>query len=535
LSAFRTLPPLLSRRRALARLSRLSAGLALGSLFAPPAGSSRSERLSEWPGAFGDPFTLGVASGQPRPDSVVLWTRLAPQPLLPLGGLPPVAVAVRWQLALDEQFGQVVQEGEHEAVPEHAFSVHVQVGGLPPAQRYFYRFIVGDAVSCTGRTRTAPAADAPVDRLRLALASCQHYEHGRFAAHREIAARDLDLVLFVGDYIYETHSTSVQVRLHEAPPPVDLDGYRARHATYKLDADLQAAHAAHPWLLVWDDHEVRNDYAGDQSTGDFAPGEFLRLRTAAYKAYFEHMPVAPDQRPVDGTMRMHDRFAWGQLAQLWTLDGRQYRSAQACGAPGEAHGRLLWHCDELADPRRSLLGAAQEQWLSQGLVDSTHTWKLLAQGTQMSAWGLSLPFMRGVYSDGWDGYPSARTRLLQHVRDARIANVVSLGGDVHRHVAAALRLAPNDPDSPVLVSEFVTSSVSTRGLPESVMQAVRRSNPDLLHARSDERGYALIEATPGLMQCEFRATAFPVAEQAHLHTQARFAVEAGQPGPQRTG
>ena len=529
------MPTPLTRRRALAHLSRMSAGLALGALFAPPVGSSRGEPLPRWPGTWGDPFALGVASGQPRPDSVVLWTRLAPQPLLPLGGLPPMAITVRWQLALDEQFGQVVQEGEHEAVPEHAFSVHVQVGGLPPAQRYFYRFIVGDAVSRTGRTRTAPAKDAPVDRLRLALASCQHYEHGRFAVHREIAERDLDFVLFVGDYIYETHSTSVQVRLHEAPPPLDLDGYRARHATYKLDADLQAAHAAHPWVLAWDDHEVRNDYAGDQSTGNFAPGEFLRLRTAAYKAYFEHMPVAPDQLPLDGTMRMHDRFTWGQLAQLWTLDGRQYRSAQACGVPGEAHGRLLWHCNEMADPPRTLLGTAQEQWLARGLADSPHTWKLLAQGTQMSAWGLSLPFMRGVYSDGWDGYPAARTRLLQHVHDAHVANVVSLGGDVHRHVAASLRLAPNDPASPVLVSEFVTSSITTRGLPEPVMQAVRRSNPDLLHARSDERGYALIEATPGLMQCEFRATAFPVAEQARLHTQARYAVEAGHPGPQRAG
>jgi alkaline phosphatase D len=465
----------------------------------------------------------------------VLWTRLAPQPLLPLGGLPPVALTVRWQLALDEHFQHLVQDGEHLAVPEHAFSVHVQVSGLPAAQRFFYRFMVGDAVSPTGRTCTAPAEDAPVNRLRLALASCQHYEHGHFAAHRDIAAQDLDVVLFVGDYIYETHSTSVQVRLHEGQPPVDLDGYRARHATYKLDAHLQAAHAAHPWLLVWDDHEVRNDYAGDQTAGAFAPGEFLKLRAAAYKAYFEHMPVAPDQHPVGSVMRMHDRFVWGQLAELWTLDGRQYRSPQACGPSGEAYGRLLWRCDALADPQRTVFGFDQEQWLSDGLAGSSRTWKLLAQATQMSAWGLSLPFMRGVYSDGWDGYPAARARLLQHLLQARLSNVVSLGGDVHRHVAAALRQVPNDHASPILASELVTSSISSRGLPESVMRAVRRSNPDLLHARSDQRGYALIEVTPVRLQCEFRATAFPVTEQASLHTQARFVVEAGQPGPQRDG
>jgi alkaline phosphatase D len=522
-----------SRRQALAYGSRLCAGLALSWLFAPRPAHGTRERLAHWPGDLAQPFTLGVASGQPRPDSVVLWTRLAPRPHEPLGGLPPLTIAVQWQLALDEQFAQVVREGVHEAVPEHAFSVHVQVGGLPPGQRFFYRFMVGDAVSRTGRTRTAPAADAAVDRLRLALASCQHYEHGSFAVHREIAARDLDFVLFLGDYIYETRSTSVQVRLHEGPPPTTLDGYRARHATYKLDLDLQASHAAHPWLLVWDDHEVRNDYAGERTSGVRAGADFLRLRTAAYKAYFEHMPVAPDQLPVNGAMRMHDQFLWGRLAQLWTLDGRQYRSAQACGAPHQAQGQIRWHCDELADPRRSVFGEAQEQWLQQGLARSDRSWKLLAQATQMSSWGVDTPLARGVYTDGWDGYPRARERLLQGVRDARVADVVSLGGDVHRHVAAQLRLAPNDSASPVLASEFVTSSISSRGLPEAVMQAVRSSNPDLLHARSDERGYALVDVTPALLQCEFRATPYPVSAQAQLHTQARYAVKAGRAGPER--
>jgi alkaline phosphatase D len=524
----------LPRRQALAHWSRLCAGAALASLFGARPVHGNSERLATWPGELGPPFTLGVASGQPRPSSVVLWTRLAPRPHEPLGGLPPLAVPVHWQLALDEQFAHVVREGVQDAVAEHAFSVHVLVGGLPPAQPYFYRFIAGDAVSRVGRTRTAPAADAQVDRLRLALASCQHYEHGRFAVHREIAARDLDFVLFVGDYIYESTSPHVQVRLHEGPPPTTLDGYRARHATYKLDLDLQASHAAHPWLLVWDDHEVRNDYAGERTFGPFDADAFLRLRTAAYKAYFEHMPVAPDQLPVDGAMRMHDHFGWGRLAGLWTLDGRQHRSLQACGAPGQAQGRLRWHCGELADPARSVFGPAQERWLMQGLADhrDAHTWKLLAQATQMSSWGVDMALARGIYTDGWDGYPRARERLLQHVHDAGLANVVNLGGDVHRHVAANLRLAPNDTASPVLASEFVTSSISSRGLPEMAMQAVRRSNPDLLHARSDERGYALIEATPALLHCEFRAAAFPVAEQARLHTQARYAVEAGRAGPQ---
>jgi alkaline phosphatase D len=523
-----------SRRRSLARLSRAAAALALGSLFAPRLISGSPQRLMRLDGPANEPFTLGVASGQPRPTSVVLWTRLAPQPHEPGGGLPPLAVPVRWQVAADERFASVVREGTVDALPEHAHSVHVLAEGLAPQREYFYRFIAGDAVSRTGRTRTAPPLQADVARLRIALGSCQHYEQGRFAAQREIAQRDLDFVLFVGDYIYESSNASYRLRPHEAEPPTTLDGYRARHATYKLDADLAAAHAAHPWLMVWDDHEVQNDYAGDMSAKGMDAQAFLRLRAAAYKAYFEHMPVSPAQAPADGAMRMHDHFTWGRLAELWTLDGRQYRSVQACGSPaGSAGGRLrLRACDELGDPARSVFGAAQERWLADGLTASERTWKLLGQGTQMSPWGVDMPFSRARYTDGWDGYPAARERLLQMAAQARVGNLVSLGGDVHRHVAANLRVQGNEPGSPIVGSEFITTSLTTRGLPEPAMQAIRASNPDLLHARSDERGYTVLEITPKTLACEFRATAFPVADAAALHTQARFVVESGRPGPQ---
>jgi alkaline phosphatase D len=370
-----------------------------------------------------------------------------------------------------------------------------------------------------------------VGRLRLALASCQHYEQGAFAAHREIAARDVDFVLFVGDYIYESSNPRYRLRAHEGPVPRTLAAYRARHATYKLDADLRAAHAAHPWVLTWDDHEVENDYANEYSPSGLGVEQFLQRRAAAYKAYFEHLPVAPERAPIGPAMRMHDEFRWGRLAALWMLDTRQYRSLQACSEPGRGGGRVLGDCDDLELDGRSVLGATQERWLAQGLAASTCRWNVLGQGSQVCAGGVETPLGRRIYTDGWDGYPRARDRLVDAMRQARSGNVLCLGGDVHRHVAAQLRTRPNDVRSPIVASEFVCSSITSRGVSEAVMEMMRRASPDVLHGRSDERGYALIELTPSLASCEFRATAFPVAAADNLRTQARFVVQAGRPGP----
>ena len=489
----------MDRRHALAHLGRQAAALALWQLFGP----AQAQSPARWPAHLGDPFTLGVASGMPRADSVVIWTRLAPQPHAPGGGLPPQPFAVRWELAEDERFSAGVRRGEFVTTPERGHAVHVEVPGLASGRPWFYRFIASDAVSPVGRTRTAPADDATPGRLRLALASCQHYEQGWYAAHAEIAERDLDLVLFVGDYIYESINPRHRVREHEGPVPRSLAEYRARHATYKLDADLRAAHAAHPWVLTWDDHEVENDYAGDASPSGLDPAAFLRRRAAAYQAYFEHLPVSPSMAPRGASMRIHDRFRWGRLAELWTLDARQYRSVQACGGTG---GRVLSGCDEVADPARSVLGTAQERWLAEGLAASQRPWKLLAQASQLSDSSIAA-------SGG--------------------GNTLVLGGDVHRHVAAQLRQRPDDPRSPVVAVEFVCSSVTSRGLSETLMGAIRASNPDLLHARADERGYAWLELTPQAAHCDFRATPYPARSGATLHSQARFVVEAGRPGVAR--
>jgi alkaline phosphatase D len=386
------------RRELLQHLGRQAAAMALAGLF---GGASRAQSPAlRWPANLGDPFTLGVASGMPRPGSVVIWTRLAPRPLEPGGGLPPAPLAVRWELAEDEHFSKRLRRGEFVARPEHGHSVHVEVDGLASGSSWYYRFIAGDAASPIGRTRTAPAEDEPVARLRIALASCQHYEQGWYAAHRDIASRDLDFVLFVGDYIYESSNPRFRLRTHEGPVPRTLDAYRARHATYKLDPDLRAAHAAHPWLLTWDDHEVENDYAGEANVGGLEAAAFLRLRTAAYQAYFEHLPLSPTMAPNGAAMTLHQQFRWGRLADLWTLDSRQYRDRQACSSDGRTGGRVLSPCDALADPARSVFGAAQERWLGQGLAGSRRTWKLVAQASQLSPSGVATPFGQRVYTRG---------------------------------------------------------------------------------------------------------------------------------------
>ena len=524
----------LSRRSTLARLSRWAALLAAQQVLSAP--NTRLPRL-DTPRLGSDPFALGVASGQPRPTSVVLWTRLMADPLQADGRLPQALLPLTWQVAEDERFARIVRSGTVLADPAQAHSVRVRVEGLASARPFWYRFLVGGTVSPVGRTRTAPAAHAQVNRLRLALASCQHYEQGWFTVHREIAATELDAVVFVGDYLYESSKRRFRLRSHEAEEPVTLDQFRARHATYRRDPDLQACHAAHPWILAWDDHEVRNDYAGTlggSANEALSPQEFLQLRTAAYQAYFEHQPLDLSQQPGPDGLRMHDRFRWGRLADLWMLDGRQYRSPQVCNDDATAGGHVRWRCHALAEDTGTMLGAAQEHWLHTGLRDASGRWKLVGQATQISPWGVPTPDgQRLVYSDGWDGYPAARARLLQHIATHQLDNVVFLGGDVHRHVAAQVRAQPDRPESPVIASEFVTSSVTTAGLPDPVMSWIRRSNPDILHARSDERGYMLLDVTDRSLHCVARATGFPVLAHSALHTQARFRVDAGRAGPQR--
>ena len=476
-----------------------------------------------------DPFGLGVASGQPQPGSVVLWTRLRINPAD--AALHNQTLSVVCEVFADAALRQPVRQWRVQTDATRAHSVHVLANGLQPGRPYWYRFVCGSAVSPVGRARTSPGLDEPVERLRLALASCQHYEQGFFVAHREMAQRDLDLVLFVGDYIYESSNPQYLLRAHTGGVPKGLDEYRERHAQYKSDADLQACHAAHTWAMTWDDHEVVNDYANDLDRHYTDPQVFLRRRAAAYQAYFEHMPLRLGPEPSDGSqMRIHDRMAWGQLADVWTLDCRQYRAHPACPDPNRGGGRVVLGCDALADPSRSMLGAAQEQWLAQGLTRSDRRWKLVAQSTQMSSSGVNTPLGRSSFTDGWDGYPQARARLLGTVAQAGVQNVLMLGGDVHMNVAAQLRVRPNDERSPVVASEIVTTSVTSRGMGDKLLAQIRDSNPDIAHARSDERGYTWLDVRSEGIVAEFRTTPNPARTDGVLKTQAQWAIRAGVAG-----
>jgi len=530
----------LQRLSCVASVPALAQAVAMAAMTSTPPGLRKGQPV--WRS---DPFALGVASGEPRPDSVLLWTRLYPGAAQPgyaataaeqaahmeeVSGLTEDQYCVvSYEIFDHESLTKPIRKGEFTTWAARGWSVHARIEGLRPDRRYWYRFRSGQAISPVGRTRTAPAPDARVAALRMALASCQHYEQGYYSAHADIAQQDIDAVLFVGDYIYESTNPKYRLRSHTGGVPKTLEAYRERHALYKLDADLRASHAAHPWVCTWDDHEVDNDYAADQDRAYTQPGVFLARRAAAYQAYFEHMPVWPGG-PGGAYQRIHQQWRWGQLADLWTLDCRQYRSPQACRDPLRGGGRVVLNCDERDDPARTMLGAEQEAWLAQGLRTASGRWRVLAQSTQISSTGIDTPVGRTIYTDGWDGYAAARTRLLETVRDTGAKNVVVLGGDVHQNVAAQLRVVPNDTQSPVVASEYVTTSITSRGMGTGALDRIRASNADIAHARSDERGYTLIDITPQQVMATFRTTPFPAQVGAALGVQARFITVHGQPG-----
>ncbi len=479
-----------------------------------------------------NPFALGVASGDPGADGVVLWTRL-----LPDASHARQPLTVRWELADDEGFRRIVQRGQATALPELGHSVHVEVAGLAPGRWYHYRFMHGDAVSATGRTRTAPAADALPERLRLAFASCQRWEHGHYAAWRHVRADAPDLVLFLGDYIYEYASpkdSSGLARVHSLRLATTLADYRDRYALHRSDPALQAAHAACPWMVTWDDHEVQNDYAGDAGKGD--PAGFVAQRSAAWQAFYENMPLRAAslvQRDFSA-LQVYRRLAWGRLAHLHLLDARQYRSLQACRTAASSAGAVRpKDCAELADPARSFLGMAQEQWLDAGLAadarDGRTRWSVVAQQTLFSP----RHYPSGVVStDSWDGYPGARARLLQAVAQHAPRNTVLLGGDIHQNYVCRVLADAARPESAAVASEFCGTSISSRsGTTQDKVDAVVRHSPHVLLARCEQRGYGLADITPARWTTTLRVLDDPLREDSGASTQARFVVEDRRPGP----
>jgi alkaline phosphatase D len=477
-------------------------------------------------------FALGIASGQPQSRTVVLWTMLTG------ADLPPQA-EVAWELAEDEAFQRIAAHGTEVARAEDRHSVHAEPQGLSPDRWYWYRFRALGQQSAAGRTRTAPAADARVQQLRYAISSCQRYDVGHYAAWRHAAAEPLDLMLFLGDYIYEYGPAPAAnaVRAMNSGRARTLADYRARYALHKSDPALQAAHAAAPWLLVWDDHEVENDYAGLQ--GEFLQADFAAQRAAAYQAYWEHLPLPKAARPVNGEMRMFGRLDWGQLARIHLLDDRQMRDPQVCPKQptrGGSNTVRVAECPSLMDHRRTLLGAEQERWLADGWT-ADRPWNLLAQQTLMARFSWQAPSASNqggqFWTDGWDGYPAARRRLLQTVADRQVPGVVVLGGDVHANYVADLKVDFDDARSPAVASEFCGTSITSLGLDNARVGAALAHNPHVHFARSDQRGYVRFQLTPQALQAELMVLDNARDVASAIQVGARFAVDAAQPGVQR--
>ena len=513
-----------TRRSFLLRSAALSAALALP-----------SQRIIAQPRFTQNPFSLGVASGYPQPDSVVLWTRLAPDPLNG-GGMPEAPVAVRWEIAADARFSKIVDRGEAIATPQFAHAVRVSARGLEPSRWYWYRFMAGDAVSATGRTRSAPAADDARGKLAFAIASCQHYEHGHYAAYRDMAQQPLDFVVHVGDYIYEgSWGGRNKVREHHSPEPYTLADYRNRYAQYKLDPQLQAAHAACPWLVTWDDHEVDNDYARDRSQDLDPVDAFLQRRAAAYQAWYEHLPLQPGTYSGGPDMKIYGTHAMGKLASIQLLDLRQYRDYQVCTRQGRGGGNQInvLECPERTQPGRSMLGSAQEQWLENALTQSPARWNIIAQTTLMGQADRGAAHERVVYTDGWDGYPAAREKLLRFISERKIRNPVVIGGDVHFAMAGDLKVDFDNERSPVIASEFVGTSISSNGPSRARIEALLGKNPHVKFANGTRRGYAKFEVTPQRWETSFRAVVDVADVQSRVYELGRYVVEDQRPGPQQ--
>jgi len=494
-----------------------------------------------------DPFTLGVASGEPWPDGFVLWTRLAPQPLAPdgSGGLSG-DIPVRWRVANDPQFRQIVARGETVAPDRFGRAVHVEVRGLQPNREYFYHFEAENVVSPTGRTRTAPAYGDRVSRMRAVFASCAHYERGYFSAYRHMAEEIPDAIFFLGDYIYEYSYSGDQaaenVRHHDRKTDaVDLAGYRNRYAIYKTDPDLRNLHRIAPCFVTWDDHEVQNDYAAEWSQypnpGDAA---FALRRRAAYQAFYEHMPLRRRSIPaLDGSVRLYDRFKWGDLAEFTMLDERQYRSIQPCpntddkGKVTSRRARTVpAGCPDFTDETRTMLGPDQEAWVAQGFSQVTAKWNIIPQ--QLVVANILQPVNnrepdgpKGYYTDGWSGYEPARRRMVDAIDKSKVKNTVFFGGDLHAYLTSNIKTL----DGRTVAAEFVGTSI-TSDPGNGALNNITKDNPHILFADTTVRGYISADITQARVDVRYQAISDRKLRDATVSTHRKYVVEDGKPGVQ---
>lgn len=474
-----------------------------------------------------DPFRLGIASGDPYGEGLTLWTRLAPRPLDPDGGMTGDRIAVRWELAEDDKFARIVKRGTATATGELAYSVHVNVDGLKPDRWYFYRFMTGDATSPVGRTRTTPAASATTP-LRFAFASCQHYEQGLYTAYQHMAAEDLDLVAHLGDYIYENAPRPNVVRPHVGPLLMTLADYRLRYGQTKMDEHLRAAHLDRPWIVTWDDHEVSNNYAGFINGDTTVTPDMMRpRRAAAYRAWWEHQPVrlpaSRDWMNLDITRRAQ----WGSVAQFTVMDTRQYRSDQACG-----DGTKPVPCGEWADPSRTLMGDRQEKWLLDGVSSSKAKWQVLANQVMMAPFDSQPGDGQRESMDQWSGYPVARDRLLGEIAKRAPNRTVVITGDIHSSWVNELKSSFSQPGAPTIGAEFVGTSISSGGDGSDRNVVEGRLEADNPHVKwqNGRRGYVSCVVTPDEWRAEYRTVEFVSKPDAPVMTPTKWVVKNGVAG-----
>jgi len=480
-----------------------------------------------------NPFSLGVASGDPTPNAVTLWSRLAPRPLDPDGGMGGVRSAVNWEVSEREDFSTVLQRGRVTAAPELGHSVHVEVGSLEPDRHYFYRFMSGDAVSPVGRTRTTPGIGMGREpggaALRMGVVSCQNFEDGYFTAYKHLAAEPLDLVIHLGDYIYEYSPGEGRVRRHATPEINSLGDYRIRYAECKADPMLQGAHQHFPWIVTWDDHEVDNNYAGLVGENGMESEEQMRnRRSAAYQAWWENQPVRVPRARSWSDLTIQRELSWGSLAQFWVLDTRQYRSDQACG-----DGAKAVPCGNWSDPTRTMLGARQEAWLSRGLAGNTARWQVLAQQVMMAPFDSTAGPTAQVSMDQWSGYPIARDRLLDRIGRTAPNRTVILTGDIHSNWVNEVRSSFSRPDAPVVAAEFVGTSISSGGDGADRSNAVNdRTLPENPHLKwqNSRRGYFTCQVSPTEWRTTYKTLPFVTRPDAPIGIASEWRVERGRAG-----
>jgi alkaline phosphatase D len=524
-----TLTTVVGRRRFLAGVGAVASAAAAAQLAVGPAEATPRIPRGDYP------FTLGVASGDPTSTGVVLWTRLAHRPLAPDGGMPHRPVPVEWELAWDAGFRRVARRGTAWALPGLGHSVHVEVEGLQPDRFWFYRFRYREEMSPVGRTRTAAPAGMPASSLAFAFASCQDWASGYYPSYRHLAEEDLDLVLHLGDYVYEDgipdegglRETAATVPDVMNEPPRGLGRWRMQYALFKGDPDLQRAHARFPWMVTWDDHEVQNDYAGHRSQYE---GDIGGLRAAAYQAWYEHQPVRAPARPRGAGPRVYRRLVWGDLAQLDLLDGRQHRSVPPCGW-GEAAA-----CASAYDRSVTMLGSAQERWLYAGFAASRARWNVLGSNVMLARFDLTTTPGARVWNDAWDGFPAARRRLTDAWRRHRVRNPVVVTGDWHSTFVNDILRDFDEPSSPTVGTEFVGTSVSTNGDGEvhGPYYGPRvRHNPHIRFFDGDRRGYVRCRLDDAAMRADLKVVSTVSRPDAPQTTLASFVVQDGRPGAQQ--